>query len=147
MLGVINNMQGNYRLWDTENNCYFKNVNEAWNGKLEQAYINMDGSICIRSMNHGVESFVHESVFPDRFVKEFSTGLSDKNGNEIYEGDIVTHETRTLGTYKGVVEYKIWQRGSGFEIKFVDNHSCGVRANQYEVIGNIHENPKLLKEL
>jgi uncharacterized phage protein (TIGR01671 family) len=65
------------------------------------------------------------------------TGLKDKNGKEIYEGDIV--KTRK-GGHKIIVEFI---RGK-FE-PFDDSGEYGHFAEECEVIGNIYENPELLK--
>ena len=68
-------------------------------------------------------------------IIEQYTGLKDKNGKEICEGDIV--KTCSIGTW--AVEGR---RGCFFVGKY-----ALYGYNDYgEVIGNIHENPELLKE-
>lgn len=83
-------------------------------------------------------------------VGEF-TGLLDKNGKEIYEGDIVKWVLRErfgdLKT-KRVSEIK-WNDGlCGFSPIVYDNECedgfYSYRVTKLEVIGNIHENPELL---
>lgn len=70
------------------------------------------------------------------------TGLHDKNGKEIYEGDIFTF---TKGRRKTVA--KVVFEEAMFKMK--DNNGWGVmilqREDDMEVIGNIYENPELLK--
>lgn len=79
------------------------------------------------------------------------TGLKDKNGIEIYEGDICRCwggcEFNGYHEYNKIYEVK-WQ-GSGFEMMINDcvygwNYSNGFE--YIKVIGNIYENPELLKE-
>ena len=72
-----------------------------------------------------------------------STGLKDKNGKEIFEGDILGTKD---GLLDGVVEYRsdlgMWTnsliRYNNFE------RLCSV-ASDREIIGNIYENPELLE--
>lgn len=83
---------------------------------------------------------------PDRhLIWEQSTGLTDKNGKEIYEGDILEF---TKDPVQAVV---IWnQPHAEFQIKWLDckvEDSLSWHLHDHggaEVIGNIHENPELL---
>jgi len=79
---------------------------------------------------------------PKNALEQF-TGLHDKNETEIYEGDIIQYESNDLGVSIGIVEYTVCPYGSEFTKKWIKN-GCGLKWNQYEVIGNIHENPELL---
>ncbi len=80
------------------------------------------------------------------FVIEQYTGLKDKNGKEIYEGDIV------LIAYQGRTPYVVIYREE--DCSFVCNNEFIVDyfhlfkgvPQCYEVIGNIHENPELVEE-
>lgn len=97
------------------------------------------------------------------------TGLKDKNGKEIYEGDIV-HYRYNVGNKKGEWEYDcdglISWKSTGFHIGPLGGQgwlsawliACpGLYGNDeketygpnelLEVIGNIHENPELLKDV
>jgi len=74
----------------------------------------------------------------------FWTGLLDKNGKEIWEGDILKHFLKSslmnpngkIAERIAVVEF----RGGCFESEFW----CGENTAGIEVLGNIYENPELL---
>ena len=83
-------------------------------------------------------------MVPSNEIEQF-TGLEDKNGTEIYEGDIL----------------KIHNHGGTGVVKFINHGYFVVDEDEYydliydcdrykfhrqpEIIGNIHENPELLK--
>ena len=66
------------------------------------------------------------------------TGLTDKNGKKIFEGDIVKDIWRN---YIELVEYN----GGGFNPFAIPNWECTPDPDGTVIIGNIHDNPELMK--
>ena len=69
------------------------------------------------------------------------TGLLDKNGREIYEGDVI----QRWDGKKQVMEYSKFYHSDGWESLKGIGFSTEMDLEDIEVIGNIHENPELLK--
>lgn len=94
----------------------------------------------------GYASFLSEAVFPDygathnNIVVEQYTGLKDKDGKEVYEGDIVAN-----GALTGVVEYKV-DDFCAWTVRTATNGTV-LLSGSWTVIGNAHEGPELLKNI
>jgi uncharacterized phage protein (TIGR01671 family) len=84
--------------------------------------------------------------YPDELMTLMQfTGLKDKNGREVYERDVVRRELR-LGQELNEVA---WTFG-GFYLRNITNDAASISFHlitevELEVIGNIYENPELLK--
>jgi len=80
----------------------------------------------------------------DKYILMQYTGLKDKNGKEIYEGDIVkfiynsTPQQEIIGQVKWRDDYLAWEFGS-YLIEPTPKKTI-------EIIGNIYENPELLNK-
>ena len=120
-----------FRIWDKF--C------ETW---LTDFAINQDGEIN--------RFFNNEEALKRRFVLMQCTGLKDKNGKLIYEGDVVNG---TCGVYWGKMIVKFNENEAKFYMyridkRYTDLHFHGKNQEdnfELEVIGNIYENHKLLE--
>ena len=91
---------------------------------------------------HGVMRSGHlcDDFIPDT-VGQF-TGLTDKNGKKIFEGDIVRFDNRL-----SVVEYVDCRMGFAFRKTIGHGIVPGFTMPHWEtceILGNIHDNPELL---
>lgn len=121
-----------FRVWDTSSNKWASGLKMTLDGRLKDIDFDDEGryEFELRLEQYTIEQY---------------TGLKDKNGKEIYEGDII--------------KARDWDGSWGkYRIKWKQSH-CAFEAFEYrkskawnwtlkgfvdiEVIGNIHENPEL----
>ena len=115
--------------------------NGKWvEGHYGEYYSGKENVSCISIPKETISGSLYYDVIPET-VGQY-TGLTDKNGTKIFEGDIIHGN---LGNF--VVRWS--DNISGFVAGEKERtHPCMNRGTMkcYEVIGNIYDNPELTKE-
>lgn len=109
----------------------------AWNKKEEYMEIVDDLQMFSNDLSIGIPSKDYFLRKDDVELMQY-TGLHDKNGKEIYEGDIVKYENMTG---------KIMFLNGSFilsDLEETEEWELGVINAEIEVIGNEYDNPELL---
>ena len=147
------NREIKFRMWDKKSKKMRK-VESIGFGKLnhyENPVVNGVGYDCINDK----EIMVHRD-FPHFELMQY-TGLKDKNDNKIYEGDIIRQvKVRTKEEHIDKNNYKVVFKYGSFWLERPDGNTVYIKDfptidefvgfECFEVIGNVYENPELLKE-
>lgn len=133
----------------------------AWNKKNQRmSYWGNDFDYITRRHTGEIELiYANAGGDPQTYIDDFElmqfTGLLDKNGKEIYEHDLLYFkgqkvfcfydDTRAIFSWAMVSEYDLWKLGHSPVGVFGIDELSRENNDELEVIGNIYENPELLK--
>lgn len=163
------NREIKFRAWDKENSCFW--YSDSSNGQEGCECLVKNGSLVFRfgiyrpyqANGEVIDAFTTEDFEPDpKDVMQY-TGLKDKDGKEIYEGDLLRRPARDnwektnfiiqevffhdndaadghIGWQMNRTHYKGSICGHTGVPSFLPKNTC-----KMEIIGNIYENPELVK--
>lgn len=125
---------GGFHIWEKRQVCVFGN------DRLKDDEIS-----CVITVNSFADWNMPRTMHAVEVIADTVgqyTGLTDRNGNKIFEGDIVNILTENEEI--GIIVYEdggFIVRADKFSIDFINN----INGTDVEVIGNIYDNPKLIE--
>lgn len=145
----------NFRFWDTE-----EKVMIEWDCVCQSAFN------CTREEGNKLERYglmYWAFTTPSRFIPLQCTGLKDKNGKFIFEGDIVRVDGNLfeivyeIGSFMiatktncaSIHQFKGYWNDNVYPLSqlYFEYKNEEFAINNLEIIGNIYENPELLEEV
>lgn len=133
-----------FRIYDTTSGKMFK-VADIIGINSSRQRVRILGKV----ENHGNHYSVPTDIlYSQRYSLMQYTGLKDKNGVEIYEGDIIKHNlwkipVKVFWEYGGFMAQSV--TGELGKKSYTDGTLYDMQLPKCRVIGNIYENPELLK--
>ena len=126
-------------------------------GEWIYGYLSSHNTISVEVKDESVGYFTHEEYFIAPSTVGQFTGLHDKNGKEIYEGDILCNDKYQTWEWRGVVKFSHGVFGCEWLSNVKSQSMVGSWGQKHNlrkldddilerqiVIGNIYENPELV---
>ena len=87
-----------------------------------------------------------QSLYFGKYELQQCTGLKDKNGKLIYEGDVVYKKGSKNWKNEKLLSKVIWSNNSAAFMISDENglHQMPMNSNNIEILGNIYETPELI---
>ena len=119
-----------FRAWDEKNKSFITNDDE-----FKEYMIGLDGKFYRMDFYSGITGYENGNLIwnelKDIILMQY-TGLKDKNGKEIWEGDVVS--------ISGQGNYEVEDICKDFDMLV----NAIVEGDLNEIVGNIYENPELI---
>jgi len=154
-----------FRIWDTVLKEWWTKGSTFW-----QIFEDIQEDVLFKEIIWKyITIYNYIKILKDKLVFQQYSGLKDKNGKEIYEGDIIKYKSSNQQNQNNFYEHidEVYFYNGGFYIGDISLSECyspdnvltdrrkrhwGTMGNDYftidfdfEIIGNIYENPELLE--
>ncbi|NHI48000.1 hypothetical protein FDE94_08980 [Clostridium botulinum] len=128
-----------FRAWDKKTKK-MRTVESIGFGELcyyNEGYpvVNMIGRDCINDK----DIIIHRDSYQHELMQY--TGLKDKTGKELYEGDIIKTFCGELRIIKYLEEYGAFK---AIHLKYKEGSIMNLKNLEFKIIGNIYKNPELV---
>lgn len=149
----------------------FRAWNKKWNCMLRVRAMTFNNNETIHPtevyavMTLDQDGRFEDNNYPDDIILMQFTGLLDKNGKEIFEGDIIFFRTSQTQHFKGIIKWDdahffsdvFYEKRLPFGMNTKEHEHYWLKGNyqgyrfssdlfDMEILGNIYKNPELLKE-